>query len=198
MLQQMYGKQLYQETDATLSSLTTSFTIYTFSICLPFLYPCHQHISSPTPPPSMSCLDPSLFHVPEESGVRLPFYFFTMSEPQAAHATSTRPLMPPDQEQVVNIIPFEGFSNAGCTLCEEAKCGGKWLRFKDCVGKQPTLGNYGIKHTLDALFLFSFSYTPTHSPTHKYNAYHTCCLVKQDLCCTCLGRIDYPCQMRTT
>lgn len=146
----------------------------------------------------MSCLDPSLFHVPEESGVRLPFYFFTMSEPQAAHATSTRPLMPPDQEQVVNIIPFEGFSNAGCTLCEEAKCGGKWLRFKDCVGKQPTLGNYGIKHTLDALFLFSFSYTPTHSPTHKYNAYHTCCLVKQDLCCTCLGRIDYPCQMRTT
>lgn len=91
------------------------------STCLPFLYPCHQHTS----PPSLSCLDPSLFHVPGENGVRLPVYFFTMSEPQAAHATSTRPLMPPDQEQVVNIIPLEGFSNVGCTLCEEAQSGEK-------------------------------------------------------------------------
>lgn len=39
-------------------------------------------------------------------------YVFTMSEPQAAHATPTRPLMPWDQEQVVHIIPFRGFSTA--------------------------------------------------------------------------------------
>lgn len=40
-------------------------------------------------------------------------YVFTMSEPQAAHATPARPLMPPDREQVVNIIPFECFSDTG-------------------------------------------------------------------------------------
>lgn len=124
----LYGKKKQknnfnrQASDDKPSSLTPSFIICTFIYMPAFSLPL-----SPThiPPPSLSCLDPSLFHVPGENGVRLPVYFFTMSEPQAAHATSTRPLMPPDQEQVVNIIPLEGFSNVGCTLCEEAQSGEK-------------------------------------------------------------------------
>lgn len=51
----------------------------------------------------------------------LPDYVFTMSEPQAAHATPARPLIPPDREQVVNIIPFEAFSDTGWTV-EAEKC----------------------------------------------------------------------------
>lgn len=85
-----------------------------------YLYSYVSAFTSPLSPPSLSCLDPSLFYVPEERGVRLSDYVFTMSEPQAVHATPTRPLMPPDQEQVVNIIPCEGFSNAGCMLCTQA------------------------------------------------------------------------------
>lgn len=59
----------------------------------------------------------SVLYALGEGSTSVSFYVFTMSEPQAhTHATSTRPLMPPDQEQVVNIIPFKGFSNTGCTL----------------------------------------------------------------------------------
>lgn len=73
----------------------------------------------------------SLFYAPEKGrgGGSPSLYFFTMSAPQAAHATSTCPLMLLDQEQVVNIVQFEGFSNAGCTLC--------FAKQKDCVSKCP-------------------------------------------------------------
>lgn len=88
-----------------------------------FPHPSSRFHMSAVPPSSLSCLDPSLLY----GMTGLLHYVFTMSEPQAAHAS---PLMPPDLEQVVNMIPSEGFNNTGSTLCR----GGKKAR-KDSARK---------------------------------------------------------------
>lgn len=77
----------------------------------------HFHMSAVTPS-SLSCLDPSVLSAPRMIGLH---HDFTVSGPQAAHATPARTLMPPDLEQVVYMIPSEGFDNTGATFCRAAE-----------------------------------------------------------------------------
>lgn len=110
------------------SSFMSPFIICAFSVRLLLPQPSPINTQS-SQAHSLSCQDTLCFMHPRMEGGSPSVYFFTMSAPQAAHATSTCPLMLLDQEQVVNIVQFEGFSTAGCTLC--------FAKQKDCVSKCP-------------------------------------------------------------